>query len=114
MPVTTPTAKLRPKIFAQNPRGKVVLLIAGPEGTPLPVNQEPGQPHRQLGKQVVIREREAELKAAPKGGIGDGLIHALTLQSDRRGVIRHAVRKFWQEIVDVDRRPVHTNWFVCY
>src|ERR1700677_2349555 len=57
--------------FGPKSSSHIVLLIPGAQRTPLPVNQKPGQPHGELGKQVVIRQREAELKATPESRIGD-------------------------------------------
>src|SRR6266699_1057388 len=41
--------------------GLVVLIIAGAEGAPFPVNDEPRQPHGELRKEIVIDDREPEL-----------------------------------------------------
>src|SRR5262245_32384838 len=46
-----------------------VALIAGLQRAPFPEDQEPGQPHGELGKQVVIGDREGELQPMPQRGI---------------------------------------------
>src|SRR4029079_19683585 len=42
------------------------------EGAPLPEPQEPGQPHRELRKQIVIRDGEGELQAVPESRVAHG------------------------------------------
>ena len=69
MPVTTPTAKFRPKIFAQNRDRGGVALITGPERAPFPVDEEPGESHRQLRKEIVVGDGEGELKPVPEGRV---------------------------------------------
>ena len=49
-------------------RGSVA-LVTGPERAPFPVDEEPGQSHRQLGKEIVVGDREGELKPVPQSGI---------------------------------------------
>src|SRR5215469_636759 len=43
------------------PNRLIVFLVAGPERAPVPVNDEPRQPHRELRKQIMIDQREREL-----------------------------------------------------
>ena len=43
-----------------------VSLVSRSQGAPFPEHQKPHDPHRELGKQVVIRDRERELQTMPE------------------------------------------------
>ena len=43
MPVTTPDGEIQPEDLGPELRGQVVLLIARPQRTPFPIDQEPRQ-----------------------------------------------------------------------
>ena len=58
--------KVQPEDSRPEPCRGCVSLISSTQGTPLPEHQEPRQPHRELGKQVVIRDGERELKPMPE------------------------------------------------
>jgi hypothetical protein len=61
MPVTTPTAKLRPKIRIQN---RAASFQSSPPGRAHGFHEDDqkGQPHGELGEQVVVGDRERELQ----------------------------------------------------
>ena len=70
IPVTTPTAKLSPKILAQNLAARLYFSSPVSQGTPFPVNQEPGKSHGELRKQVTVRESEPEVDPVPESRVG--------------------------------------------
>src|SRR5262249_10640636 len=51
------------------PRGVGMRRVAAAERSPLEIDDEPRQAHRQLREEIVIRDREAELQAVPEGGV---------------------------------------------
>ena len=63
-------AKLRPKIRIQNRAASFQRSSPRAERGDLQHDDEQRQPHRELGKQVVIDDREGELQAVPKERIG--------------------------------------------
>ena len=73
-------------------RGSVA-LVTGPERAPFPVDEEPGQSHRQLGKEIVVGDREGELKPVPQGRVvhyhfaaaGRPMAAALAPPEERKG-----------------------------
>ena len=68
MPVTTPMAKFSPKIRGQNrPTSSYVFSFAQGEG--LEDDVRICQSHRELGEQVVERDREGELDAVPQQAV---------------------------------------------
>ena len=77
MPVTTPTAKLMPKMRDPESRGVGVALVAGRRPARLQYDDEQGQPHRELRKQIVVDDREGELQPVPKEGIAEKVPWAL-------------------------------------
>ena len=74
MPVTTPTAKLMPKIRIQKRAASFQRLSAWPEAARLHEDDQEGQPHGELGEQVVIDDRERELEA-----VKNEVIHQRTI-----------------------------------
>ena len=52
--MTTPTAKLRPKILAQNLAARLYFSSLVLRARHFHINQEPGQPHGELRKKVVV------------------------------------------------------------
>jgi len=48
----------------------VVFFVFSSQGAPFPIDQKPGESHRQLGKQVVIGDGESEMDAMPKSWVG--------------------------------------------
>ena len=49
--------------------GRRVSFVARSQRTPLPVHEKPREPHRELGKQVVIGDGECELQPMPERGV---------------------------------------------
>ncbi len=66
-----PDGEIETKDFGPEPGSLVVILIPRSQCAPFPIHQKPGQPHRELRKEIVISDREAELQSAPKSGIGE-------------------------------------------
>src|SRR5271154_3509735 len=58
--------KIEPKNLGPKADGLIVFFISCLKSTPFPIHKEPAQPHGELRKQVVINERKAKLKPAPK------------------------------------------------
>src|SRR5271166_410617 len=58
--------EIQTKDSGAEPRGSIVLFISGSQGAPLPINQEPGQSHGELRKQVVVSDGEPEMDAMPE------------------------------------------------
>ncbi len=67
--------EIEPENLGPESRGLVVFLITRPQGTPLPVDQEPRQTHGELRKEIMVRDREGELNSAPEGRIGEDRVH---------------------------------------
>src|SRR5215510_11729681 len=76
-----PHGKMETENFGPKPHGFLILFIARPQGTLLPIHQEPRQSHGELRKKVVLGHREAELHPAPKRRIGDMRVHGRLLRS---------------------------------
>ena len=63
MPVTTPMAKLMAKIFDPEAGGLIVMFVASPEADGLQDHDQQGQPHGELGKEIVEGDRESEVQS---------------------------------------------------
>ena len=61
--------EVQPEDLRPEPGRGGVALITGPERAPLPVDEEPGESHRQLRKEIVVGDGEGELKPVPQGGV---------------------------------------------
>ena len=48
----------------------IVFFVSSSQGAPFPINQKPGESHRQLRKRVVIGDGESEMDAMPKSWVG--------------------------------------------
>ena len=80
MPVTTPMAKLMAKILRPEARRSVVVFVAGAQRHGLEDQDQQRQPHGQLGKQVVKRDREGEMQPVNREGV-----HPFQDRTPRRG-----------------------------
>jgi hypothetical protein len=68
-------AEIEAEDFCPESRGLRITLIAGAKRHPLPDHDEPRQPHRELGKEIVIGYGESELDPMPERGIAEIRIH---------------------------------------
>ena len=84
MPVTTPMAKLIAKMRAQKRAAAVVVGAPGAQGEGLQHHDEKREPHRELGEEVVVVDREGEGEAVqPQRGLR-GSHRAPVYRSPRR------------------------------
>src|SRR5262249_44509435 len=81
-----PHGEIEPEDLGPESRGLVVFLFTRPQGTPLPIHQEPRQAHRQLGEQVVVRDGERELDTVPEQCIFHGVVPRSGVRSQESGV----------------------------
>ena len=72
IPVTTPTAKLIPKIRIQKRAAASQTASAAPQRLPLEDHDEEREPHRELREEVVVGDGEGELQPVPEDGVGHG------------------------------------------
>ena len=70
MPVTTPTAKLMPKIRIQNRAASFQRASPVRSAERLQHDDEQREAHRELREEVVVDDREGELQPVPENGIG--------------------------------------------
>ena len=76
MPVTTPTAKIETEDLCPESRGFGISLLTRAEGLPLPSTMNHASPIVSCGKEIVIDQRECELKPVPEFRIAQMWIHS--------------------------------------
>jgi hypothetical protein len=65
------------RILGPEPRRPIVFFVPSPQSLPFPINQEPRKSHGELGKQIVIGDREREMIAMPMSRVGKRVFHVM-------------------------------------
>src|SRR5215469_15708866 len=75
------------EVESENPspesRRPVIFFVPSPQSPPFPINQEPGQPHGQLGKKIMVSDREPEMNAMPESRVGKRVFHVMRFEKKR-------------------------------